>query len=139
MFLFCVTSHMLKHSAAAEDLVCVVDATNHSGDYRPISIKINSVGGINIAQQLLSRLLTARATSADVNLPHHSTTTHPVHQRTQKPGELINMWCSTRDVCGDPIYWLKYFHSTQILYAFEFVHTFVLHVCSFQQFHARQT
>ena len=61
------------------------------------------------------------------------------HQRTQYAGELTNIWCSAREICGDSIFWLKYLHSTQILYDFEFVYTFVLHVCSFQQFHARYT
>ena len=74
----------------------MVDATNHSGDYRPILIKVHNVG-ITIVHQLLSRLLslvpavcnvatrlTARATSADVNVSHHSTTTHQV-QETSRP------------------------------------------------------
>ena len=53
------------------------------------------------------------------------------HQRKQIAGELINIWCSSRDICGDAIFLLKLLHFTQMFYVFESGDTFVLHVSSF--------
>ena len=93
-------------------MLWVVDATNHSGDYRSMSLKVHYVG-ITIVQQLLSRLLSlvsvvynvatrsmARATSADVNIPHHSTTTHQVHERRQGLSDKATVFTSSPQCCA---------------------------------------